>query len=134
MADTTAFIDHIRDKIAADAHFTTDGFNQEQVYRQYLPQVKDPTFPCISIAFEKDKTEVFADIFSGVLYISVNTKQFAQTQSVSDWISRLLHTHTFSDTSLVLYKCQEQGGPPTPSYDKETKTWESMQGFEVCFG
>jgi hypothetical protein len=133
MADVVAFIDHNRDLIAAAPRFTQDGFTHEQVYRQYLPQVKNPTFPCITLSFEKEKMEVFADVAVGMLYVSVHMKKFSTTQSVADWISALLRDHKFSDATTTIYKCQEQGGPPTPSYDKETETWESMQGFEVMF-
>lgn len=134
MADIALFIDHIRDRIAAEAGFTTSGFNREQVYRQYLPQVKDPVFPCITLSFEKDKTEVFADVAIGTLYISVHMKQFSKVQDVQKWLTSSMHQHTFSDGTLVIWMCQEQGSPPTPSWDEKTQTWESIQSFDVRFG
>lgn len=134
MADVAAFIDHNRDLIATSEHFTTSGFKKEQVYRQYLPQVKDPKFPCITLSFEKDHMENFADIAAGTLFVSVHMKDFSKTQDVATWLTVLLHEHKFSNGTLIIYKCQEQGGPPTPSYDKDKECWESIQGFEVLFG
>jgi hypothetical protein len=134
MADLGAFIDHNRDLIATAQKFTEDGFVQEQVYRQYLPQVKDPKFPCITLSFEKDQEEVFAGISTGMFYVSVYTKQFSKTQDTTTWITDLLHGYTYSNGSLVIYKCLEKSSPPSPSYDKETETWETVQGFEVSFG
>lgn len=134
MGNLNAFIDHNRDLIAATQSFTDDGFTKEQVYRQYLPQVKDPKFPCISLSFEKDQEEIFAEISSGMFYVTVNTKQFSKSQSTTNWITDLLHGHTYSNGSLVIYKCLEKSSPPSPSYNKDTETWETTQGFEVSFG
>lgn len=133
MANTVLFINAVRDTIAAKPDFATEGYNKERVYRQYLPQVKDPQYPCITLSFEKERMEAFADIATGTLFVSVHTKTFSKTQSGSDWLSKVLHMFTFSDGETVVYKCQEQDGPPTPTYDKNTETWESMQSFHVAF-
>jgi hypothetical protein len=134
MADVKLFIDHMRDRIASTSDFTAEGFTQERVYRQYLPQVKSPEFPCITLSFEKEKTEVFADIAVGKLFVSVHSKQFSACQTAANWITPLLHLHKYSDPTLIVYQCHEQGGPPTPSWDEKTESWESMQGFDAIFG
>ena len=133
MASASAFFNHIRGFIAAASWFTSRGFTNQTVYRQFLPQVKDPLFPCITLGFDPDKRD-FADIDTGTLYVGVHTKSFPDTETVANKLKDSLHQHQFSDDTLIIYKCDFIGGTPMPMFDKSTAIWEVVLEFECWFG
>jgi hypothetical protein len=130
----SSFFNYIRGKIALASWFTDQGFTNQTVYRQFLPQVKDPNFPCITFGLDPEKREVFATIDDTTLYIGVHTKTFTATEFVANSIKDLLHKHQYSDDNLIIYKCLFTGGSPMPMFDKALNIWEVVLEFECSVG
>jgi urate oxidase len=134
MSDTTAFIKYIKRRLSGANWFTTQGFTNQQVYRQYLPQVKQPVFPCLTLSYEVDKREVFADVDDLCLFVSVHAKDFDTAEQVAKLISDTLHKHTYSDDQLTIYKCHDVGIPTVPSFNKDLNCWEAVVEFDCQVG
>jgi len=134
MADAPALLKYVKQRIAQTAWFLTEGFTNQQIYRQYLPQVKNPIYPCQTLSYETDKRETFADVDTVHLFVSVHSKEFDFVERVSKLISETMHTHTYSDDSLIIYKCIDVGIPTVPSFNKDLNVWESVVEFECLIG
>jgi len=134
MADAGAFINQIRSRIVEQPQFTT-GFNAELIYRQYLPTVKEPKFPCITLVYEEESEEVFAPLSNGMLYIGIHKKDFNAVQSAIYWIGQCLHNYMVSVPDVVtIFQCHKKGTPPSPVWNDDQQSWGAMLAFEVRFG
>jgi len=134
MADTTAFIRHIKTKLSGADWFASQGFSNQQVYRQYLPQVKEPIYPCLTLSYEIDERAVFANIDNLRLFVSVHAKEFDKVEEVAKQLSDLLHKYTYSDEQLTIYKCYDVGVPTVPSWNKNLNVWEAVVEFDCQVG
>jgi hypothetical protein len=134
MADTTTFIKHIKTKLSEASWFNSQGFTNQQVYRQYLPQVKVPLYPCLTISYEIDERAVFANIDTLRLFISTHAKEFNSVEEIAKQISDLLHRYTYADEQLTIYKCYDVGIPTVPSFNKDLNVWEAVVEFDCLVG
>ncbi len=134
MANMPAFILRIQNKVSQAQFFTDEGFAPEAVYKQYLPQVKQPIYPCISLAYEIDKRELFADIDNGKLYAGVHCKEFNQAERIGHQLSDLIHQSLYSGDDCIVYFARYVGGPPTPIFNTMLNCWETICEFEVRIG
>jgi hypothetical protein len=137
MSDSSLLIDHVRDYLGAQDEFTADGFNPGLIYREYLPLVKEPKFPCITLVYEEEEEETFASISKGMLYIGIHsqgTHGFNDIQTTMFWVSAALHKYMITTTQVTVYKCHKKGTPPSPTWDDTPKAWGATLAFEVAFG
>lgn len=134
MADLPGFVTHVQDLILAATWFASQGFSQQTIYRQFLPQVKDPIYPCISLSYRVENREIFADIDQGTLFVGVHSKDFGQADTVGKLLNDALHLHTFSEEGLIVYKCHARGGPPQPIFNAQLNCWEALLEFEFAVG
>jgi hypothetical protein len=134
MAQASLFITEIKDILAADATLITKGITKQRIYRVYLPQIKDPKYPLITLAYEIESTDVGLDIDSVKLYVQIYSKSFDDTYSMQTVMQNLLHRFVYADTNIIVYKCFNVGGPTVPYFDKELNHWESSLEFEVYVG
>ncbi|MFA5152619.1 MAG: hypothetical protein WC554_08685 [Clostridia bacterium] len=134
MADADVFINQIRTQVVAQPQFTTD-FTTELIYRQYLPTVKEPKFPCITLVYEEESEEIFAPLSNGMLYVGIHMKDFNKVGTAIHWIGQCLHNYVMSTTGvLTIFQCHKKGTPPSPIWDESKQTWEASLAFEVRFG
>lgn len=134
MANVIPFFTYMKRLISAQGWFATRGFTNKAIYRAYLPQVKDPVFPCITLVFDPEKLELFANISEGKLYIGVHSKSFGDVEAMANDIDTLLHLHKGVDGNLTVYKCHNKGGTPQPMHNATLNYWETVLEFDVSFG
>lgn len=135
MADAGAFITQIRSRIVEQPSFSTTGFNQSLIYRQYLPTIKEPKFPCITLVYEEENEEVFAPLSNGMLYVGIHHQDFNSVQTTIHWLGQCLHNYTVLVTdTVIIYQCHKKGTPPSPVWDEKNQAWEASLAFEVRFG
>lgn len=131
MADIGRFITHIQGVLTTDAELITLGITPQKVYRSFLSQVKDPPHPVIGLTYEIESTDVMLDTDSTKLYVAIHSHKQLDTEAMQRAVKRLLHKLTYSDEYIIVYKCFNVGGLPTPFFDKELNHWETMIEFEV---
>jgi hypothetical protein len=134
MAQVSLFIDKIQDVLVADETLAGKGISKKRIYRQYLPQVKDPDLPLITLSYEVKYTDVGLNIDSVGLYIVIHSQEFIDTYEMQTTIQELLHGLTYADAMIIVYKCFNVGGPTVPFHDKELNHWESTLEFDVEVG
>ena len=134
MAQIPLFIDVIQDTLVADDSLITKGITKKRIYRQYVPQIKDPEYPLITLSYEVQFTDVGLDIDSIKLYVQIHTQDFTDTYEMQTIIQNLLHRFTYSDNSIIVYKCFNVGGPTVPFHNKDLNHWESSLEFDVEIG
>ncbi len=134
MADISAFIKYAKRRVAAQPWFGEKGLTNQRIYRQFLSQVKNPEFPCISLAYEIDQREVFANIDNLHLFMTVHAKEFDFAEEIAKLISDTMHLHTYADDQLTIYKCHDVGIPTVPSFNKHLNCWEAIVEFDCRIG
>lgn len=132
MADILAFVRHMETRLSEQAWFSTDGFTKATIHRQNLPA--NPIYPCIVLGYETEKTEVFADIIEGKLYVTVYTKEYPTAEQIAQKVRLALHTYTYGDTALVVYQCHNVGGPLQPGFVNSLGAWETPVEFDIRTG
>ncbi len=134
MANMPAFVTQIQGIVSAAEWFATQKFTRQTIYKQYLTQVKDPVYPCITIAYLLDKREVFADIDTGTLILGIHAKEYGTPEQVSKLLNDTLHLKTFATDDVILYMCHAKGGPPQPLFNSQLNCWEVLNEFEIKVG
>jgi hypothetical protein len=127
------FIKHVQRMIITHAELSQK-FNVNNVYRRTLPQIKDPKYPCITMYYDLDPRQAFAEIDHVQLYITIHTDEFFDAENSADLIADLFHLYTYSDNEIVIYKMFSQGGMVSPVYDDKLRKWTSVLQFEVHLG
>lgn len=134
MADWTAFYNYLRDFIEQASWFSANGFARKRIYRQFLPQVKSPEFPCISTAMRPLKRDRATHFDALQLFITVHSdSNVAVEQATMDLADRLHGLH-YSCPNFTLYNCWYDGSPPIPEFDKSLNKWYSLLEFELNLG
>jgi hypothetical protein len=134
MANIPKFIDKVQDLLTGDATLIANGITKKNVYRRYLPMVKNPPAPHITLFYEVERTEVSTGIDKVKLYIILHTVEFLETYDMQVRIHDLIHYLTQSDDDFALYKCFSMGGPAVPIFDKELNHWECCLEFDCEVG
>lgn len=134
MANAAALINESREQIVAQPEFTQNKLTKELIYRQYLPLVKEPKFPCITLVYEEEDAETCMDVSNGMLYVGIHSQDFNAIQNTVHWIGQTLHNFMTSNENVIVYKCHKKGTPPAPAWDDTLKAWGAMLAFEVSFG
>jgi hypothetical protein len=127
------FIKHIQRQIVTNADLAAL-FNVNTIYRKSLPQVKSPVYPCITIHYDLDPRQAFAEIDHLYLFITIYTEEFFDAEDTADTLSDMFHLYTYSDDTIVIYKMFSQGGMVSPVYDEKLRKWNSVLQFEVHLG
>jgi len=134
MAQIPKFIDKIQGVLVVDPTLITKGIVKKRIYRQYLPQVKDPEYPLITLSYEVQFTDVALNIDSLKLYVQIHAIEFLDTYEMQTVVQGLLHRLMYSDSNIIVYKCFSAGGPTVPYFDKDLNHWESTLEFDVEVG
>jgi hypothetical protein len=134
MAQVPLFIDKVQDTLVSNDALTAKGITKKRVYRQYLPQVKDPEYPLITLSYEVQSTDVGLNVDSVKLYVQIQSQQFIDTYEMQTIVQNLLHLFTYADGNIIVYKCFNAGGPTVPFHDKDLNHWESSLEFDVEVG
>lgn len=135
MANIPKFIDHIRDILVVLPDLTSRGVGKTHIYRQFAPQLKDPSAPHVILSYEIDKRDVGLDIDDFHFYVKVHIQERAQdAEIVGKAVIDALHNHKYSDNNIVVHKMFDVGGPVQPWFDKELNHWEAIMEFEVSLG
>lgn len=134
MANMPAFVTHIQNTVSAASWFATERFTKQTIYKQFLPQVKDPVYPCITIAYLLDKRELFADIDTGTLILGIHSKDYSTAERVSKLLNDTLHLHVHSDDTVIVYMCHAKGGSLQPIFNVQLNCWEVSNEFEIRVG
>lgn len=134
MANAPVFIKHIKRKLSGMPWFSENGLTTQTIYRQYLPQVKNPSYPCLTLAYEIDQREVFADVDDIRLYVMAHTKEFDGAEVLGNLIADSLHKYTYSDDTLIVYNCLDVGIPTTPSWNRDQNCWDTIVEFTCSVG
>ena len=134
MANVPKFIDKIQDILSSDVTLQAQGITKKNVYRRYLPMLKNPVAPHITLHYEIERTEVSTGIDKTKLYIILHTIEFQETYEMQIVIHDLIHYLMYSDENFVLYKCFSAGGPAVPYFDKELNHWETCLEFDCEIG
>ena len=134
MANIPKFIDKVQDLLTGDATLQANGITKKNVYRRYLPMVKNPPAPHITLFYEVERTEVSTGIDKTKLYVILHTSEFLETYDMQTTIHDLLHQFTWFDNNFALYKCFSMGGPAVPIFDKELNHWEVCLEFDCEIG
>lgn len=127
------FIKHVQRKIIEHSELSVK-FNQNNVYRRSLPQIKDPKYPCITVFYDLDPRQIFAEIDHIQLYITIHTDEFFDAENSADLIADLFHLYSISTSEFIVYKMFSQGGMASPVYDDKLRKWNSVLQFEVHLG
>jgi len=131
MADISRFITHIQDILTADAELISLGITPQKVYRGFLSQVKDPPHPVIALTYEIESTDVMLETDATKLYVGIHSHKQLETEAIQLAVKRILHKMTYADAYIIVYKCFNVGGLPTPFFDKDLNHWETMIEFKV---
>ena len=134
MAQIPFFIDKIQSILTSDATLAAAGITQKNVYRRYLPMVKNPPAPHITLSYEVERTDVSMNIDKVKLYIILHTQEFLETYELQGVLQNLIHRLTYADENIVLYKCYNVGGPAVPYFDKELNHWQTCLEFDCEVG
>ena len=134
MAQVLTFIDKVQDILMADATLVAAGITKKRIYRQFLPQVKNPEYPLITLSYEVQATDIGLDIDEVRLYVQVHSQKFEDTYTMQTVIQGLLHRYTYSGSDIIVYKCFSAGGPTVPYFDRDLNHWESSLEFSVEIG
>ena len=134
MANVPKFIDKIQDILSGDATLQAHGITKKNVYRRYLPMLKNPAPPHLVLHYELEGTEVSTGIDKAKLYIILHTAEFLETYEMQMVIHDLIHYLMYSDENFILYKCFSVGGPAVPYFDKELNHWETCLEFDCEIG
>ncbi len=134
MNRVSTLIDYTRDQLLATSYFSSNGYTRQNIYRQNLPQKKDPTYPCLVFSWDSNIREIFADIDKGVLAVSVYTNRYTDTDDAADIISKTLHKILTSNPNLTIYKMYDLGGPAEPVYYDHINAWGTTVNFDIWVG
>lgn len=134
MAQGPKFIDVVQGILVANTFLISKGINRKNVYRQFLPQVKDPPPPSITLAYEVQSTDVGLNIDKVKLYVCIHTIEFLDAYEMQPVIQALLHGYQHVDTAIIVYKCYNIGGPTVPYHDNVLNQWESTLEFDCEVG
>jgi hypothetical protein len=134
MAQIPKLIDHIQDLLTSDPTLAANGITKKNVYRRYLPMVKNPPAPHITLHYEVERTGVATGIDKVKVYIILHTSEFLETYEMQVVIHDIIHRLTYADENFVLYKCFSLGGPAVPFFDKELNHWECCLEFDCEVG
>ena len=134
MAQISKFIDIVQGILVADIFLATKGITYKNVYRQFLPQVKDPPAPHLALAYEVLSTDVGLNIDKVKLYVGVHTSEFIDAYEMQPVIQALLHGFQHADAEVIVYKCFNVGGPTVPYHDKVLNHWECTLEFDCEIG
>jgi hypothetical protein len=130
----TPFITFIKRWLSEQEWFTEKGFTKQSIFKQFLPQNKEPNWPCITIAYELDKRDVGLGTDEGALYITVHSKDFNFPDEVAQLINNALHDKKHSNDDFVLYQCFATGNATTPIFNQKWNNWESVCEFSFKVG
>lgn len=134
MAQISKFIDIVQGILTGNETLAAKGITHKSVYRQYLPQVKDPQVPNITVAYEVQSTDVGLSIDKVKLYVCLHSIEFLDTYDMQPVIQTLLHGYQHADAEIIVYKCVNVGGPTVPYHDKVLNQWESTLEFDCEIG
>ena len=134
MAQIPKFIDVVQGVLVNNSFLASNGITYKNVYRQFLPQVKDPPAPHVTLAYEIQSTQVSTGIDKVKLYVCIHTIEFIEVQDMLTVMQGLLHTFTHSDENIIVYKCFNAGGPNMPYHDKILNHWEASLEFDCEVG
>lgn len=131
MADVGKCVDAIGIALGNDGAL---GIPCAQIYRRFLPQVKDPQYPCVTLWYKVNSTDVGLGIDEVRLYVGLHTQDYTQTYDLQRRVQTLLHGLTLADTHVVIYKCFNVGSLAAPWHNKELNHWEAIVEFDVEVG
>ena len=148
MADLPIFLTHIKTVISQQTWFTECGLTPAQIYKQFLPQIKDPIYPCITLGYESDPSELFADIENGSLYLDIYSKDFNLPWTISNYLKKPpdkggFHNYHYADDTLIVFQMLYLGGAgvkratplsTVPTFDTSLNAWVSQLEFGVRLG
>ena len=136
MPSTSQLISYLRDQLLAEPTVIANGIGRSHVFNKMLSTVVDTNqvFPCLTLTYDADRTEIFADLVPITVFIEIHTKDAAITDDLADAIVALYHRYTGRTEAVTVYMCHDQGGRVSPIFDSRLNTWGSLLAFDIKFG
>jgi hypothetical protein len=123
------FIDHIRELISVQSEFARDGFTNQRIYRQYLSQVENPEYPCITLFYALTHSDFQLRVYEGKLYITIHHKTSVKYPAdVGEWVGSLFLLYSADDAvrGITIHRVNLVSIPPTPTFNEKMNNWELM--------
>lgn len=136
MPSTSKLISYLRDRLLVEPTVVANNIGRSRIFNKMLSTVTDTdrVFPCLTLTYDADRTEIFADIVPITVYIEIHTKDATITDDLADAIVALYHRHTGHTDAVTVYMCHDQGGRVSPIFDSHLNTWGSLLAFDIKFG
>lgn len=119
-----------------NATVQASGITRLNIFKKMLSVVADPDrmLPCLTLTYDADRTEIFADLVPITIFIEIYTKDDAITDDLADAIVALLHRYTGRTDGVTVYLTVDKGGRVSPVFDSRLNAWGSLLSFDVKFG
>lgn len=136
MPSTSKLISYLRNLLLTDPTVQANGIDRTKIFKKMLSTVSDTdrVFPCLTLSYDADRTEIFADIVPICVYVEIHTHDDSITDDLADAIVTLFHRYTIKTDDIIIYMCHDNGGRVSPIFSSVDNTWGSLLSFTIRFG
>lgn len=123
---------HYFDLIVAMPEAIALGITKAVCYRQYITQIKDPKFPCVTMMLRDRDLDKSLNVRCLDMFLTLHTKKTDEECSdLGDAIQSALHNYKHSNAFFNIYDTTSTGSGSTPVWDKDFNCWQQVLKFEV---